>query len=70
MVIASSLGKCTTQNAHIYLEKSLDLQVKEQTFCHELVHSILFMMGYIDHDEVFVDNFSSYLYQYLTQHGK
>lgn len=46
----------------------LPKQIKEQTFCHELVHSILFAMGkpQTEHDETFVDGFATFLHQYLN----
>lgn len=69
-VISGNLGTCASHKAHIYLEKSLDIGVKQQTFCHELIHAIMFSMGLTTHDEVFVDGFATFLHQYLTQHGK
>jgi hypothetical protein len=36
----------------------------EQTFCHELVHAIMFSMGHTQHEEVFVDAFGQLLHQY------
>jgi hypothetical protein len=36
----------------------------EQTFCHELVHAIMFSMGHTNHDEIFVDAFGALLHQY------
>jgi hypothetical protein len=69
-VISGNLGTCASHKAHIYLEKSLETDVKQQTFCHELVHSIMFSMGLTTHDEHFVDGFATFLHQYLTQHGK
>ncbi len=46
----------------------LPKQIKEQTFCHELVHCILFAMGKpsTEHDEVFVDGFAVFLHQYFN----
>lgn len=46
----------------------LPKQIKEQTFCHELVHSILFAMGkpQPEHDEAFVDGFATMLHQYFN----
>jgi hypothetical protein len=40
-------------------------EMKEQTFCHELVHAIKYMMGEDDHDEKVVDIFATFLHQYL-----
>ena len=52
----------------VELLKELPKQIKEQTFCHELVHSILFAMGkpQTEHDETFVDGFATMLHQYLN----
>ena len=36
----------------------------QQTFCHELVHAILFTMGKTTHEEEFVDAFGSLLHQF------
>ena len=50
----------------IQLLKSLNAPQKKQTFCHELVHAILFSMGkQMPHDEEYVDAFAHYLHQYL-----
>jgi predicted SprT family Zn-dependent metalloprotease len=39
---------------------------RKQTFCHELVHVIMFSMGKnMPHDEEFVDAFAHFLHQYL-----
>lgn len=70
VVFSQNLGTCAAHKAKIYLEKSLDRGVKEQTFCHELIHAILFSMGITEHDEKFVDGFATFLHQYLTQYGK
>lgn len=67
MPLCGTLGQCYMTNATIQLEKSLQREVKEQTFCHELVHAIMFTMGMRDHDEKFVDAFAVFLHQYLTQ---
>ena len=52
----------------VELLKELPPQIKEQTFCHEVVHAILFAMGkpQPEHDEVFVDGFATFLHQYLN----
>jgi hypothetical protein len=39
-------------------------QMTQQTFCHELVHAILFTMGKTTHEEEFVDAFGSLLHQF------
>lgn len=68
--LCGTLGQCHMPNATIQLEKALQKEVKEQTFCHELVHAIMFTMGMRDHDERFVDGFAVFLHQYLKQQGK
>lgn len=67
--IPGAMGACSNQDAKIVLLKSLPQQVKEQTFCHELIHAILFSMGRPadQHDEVFVDAFGTMLHQYLSK---
>lgn len=52
----------------IELVSDLPKQIKEQTYCHELVHAILFSMGkqQADHDEQFVDGFATFLHQALN----
>lgn len=68
-VIPGAMGACSNQEAKIVLLASLPKQVKEQTYCHELVHAILFSMGRPadQHDEVFVDAFGTFLHQYLSK---
>jgi hypothetical protein len=65
--LLNAYGACYAGLAKVQLDKTLSLQIKEQTFCHELVHSILYAMGKptTDHDEVFVDGFAAFLHQYL-----
>lgn len=67
--LPGAYGACHNGTAQIVLLKEMPKQVKEQTFCHELVHSILFSMGRPadQHDEVFVDAFGTFLHQYLKQ---
>lgn len=62
------MGQCIVQEATVQIVSTLPKQIKEQTFCHELIHSILFAMGKTGdlHDEVFVDGFATFLHQYLT----
>ena len=71
-LLLTAMGLSTNTRALIQLDKDLSKEVKEQTFCHELVHAVLYSMGKPSdqHDEVFVDGFATFLHQYLTQHGK
>lgn len=64
--VPNAMGACFVEEAKILLDTDLSRQIKEQTFCHELVHAILFAMGQTAHDEVFVDAFGAYLHQYLN----
>ncbi len=43
--LVGAYGTTTPQETKIRLLKTLPKQVKEQTFCHELVHCILYSMG-------------------------
>jgi len=49
----------------VQIKASLEQRAKETTFCHELVHCILFAMGKQQHDEEFVDGFANLLHQYM-----
>jgi hypothetical protein len=66
MPVPNALGACFSQEAQVLLQKDLKKQIKEQTFCHELTHAILFAMGKTDHDEQFVDAFGTFLHQYMN----
>lgn len=67
--LLGALGAAYPQEAKVRLLKSLPRQIKEQTFCHELVHCILYSMGKPSdqHDEIFVDGFATFLHQYFAQ---
>ena len=59
-------GHCDTSEAVIRLNKGMSPQIRESTFCHELVHAIQDTMGLRDHDEKEVDAFGPLLHQFLT----
>jgi len=64
-----NLGECHSQKGVVYLKNDPNHvdQTREQTFCHELVHAILFTMGDSGpHDEKFVDGFAYLLHQYFN----
>ena len=67
-----AVGEASYRTGEIYLQKVMDgvpliSQRQEQAFCHELTHWILHQMNHkLASDEVFVDNFGSYLHQFLT----
>ena len=64
-----NMGECHSQRGIIYLkpDPNYSQPVKEQSYCHELVHAILFTMGDSGpHDEKFVDGFAALLHQYMN----
>lgn len=64
--LPGALGVTTYDHAKIEVLKGLSTQIQEQTFCHELVHAILYSMGKaMPHDEEFVDGFATFLHQFL-----
>jgi hypothetical protein len=66
--LMGAFGATFLGESKVQLLKSLSPQLKEQTFCHELVHCILFSMGkqQAEHDETFVDGFATFLHQFLN----
>lgn len=64
--LPSAMGATYSQEAKVALLSSLNPLIKEQTFYHELVHCILYMMGKPtdQHDEAFVDGFATFLHQF------
>lgn len=64
--LPNSMGASYMQEAKVALLKDLPKEVKEQTFYHELVHTILFAMGKPadQHEETFVDGFATFLHQF------
>jgi len=58
-------GLCYNHLNEIWLLKDLDPVSMEQTFLHEAAHSVMFTMGFIDHDEVFVEGVAQLVYQML-----
>jgi hypothetical protein len=70
-------GVCDIVTATIYLNSDLHAdkprEMLEHTFCHELMHAILFANGQIvdHHDEALVDRFGGFLHQiFQTQKGE
>lgn len=60
----SEYGKCVCDTQTIYIRAGMNKVFTEQTFCHELVHAIMFSMGHTQHDEIFIDAFGQLLHQY------
>ena len=60
------LGQCLRDVRTIHLRKNALKELKEQTFCHELVHAIKYTLGEDDHNEQAVDLFATFLHQYLV----
>ncbi len=65
--LMGAMGATFPGEAKVQILSTLDKQIKEQTFCHELTHAILFAMGKpsTEHDEVFIDGFATFLHQFF-----
>jgi hypothetical protein len=62
------MGQSDFRNATILIEKNANKRVMEQTFCHELLHTLFFSTGRADnHDEVLIDGLGHSLHQYLVE---
>jgi hypothetical protein len=61
-------GDTSILKQEIRILDTLPQEVKEQTFCHELMHAIEIALGHNpdDHDEIAVDARAMYLHQYLN----
>ncbi|CAB4130974.1 hypothetical protein UFOVP128_47 [uncultured Caudovirales phage] len=59
------LGSCNRDTRQILLKKNVMQEVKEQTFYHELVHAIYYMLGRDEHDEKEVDVIATFLHHFL-----
>lgn len=61
-------GECDLKKRQIHLLSTLDQQLLEQTFCHELGHCIGIAMGINtdDHKEQDIDAWATFLHQFLT----
>lgn len=64
---ADSWGEHNASDNVIKLKKSLQQDQKEQTYLHEVVHTILTHLSYekLNNDEKFVDTFAKALHQIL-----
>lgn len=64
---ADNMGMCDPQTSSIYI--NLDMHPTgsdmEHTFCHELVHALLFADGLSEHNEEQVDRLGGILHQYF-----
>lgn len=61
-------GDCNVSKQEIRILDSLPQEVKEQTFCHELLHAIEVACGHNPdtHDEIAIDQRATLLHQYLN----
>lgn len=62
-------GSCDPDECVISLRKGLRKQVREATFCHELVHALLFSIGEVEHDETRVQALGNLIHQYLSENA-
>ena len=62
-----AVGLWASNDNQILLHTKMDADHKGQTYCHEIVHGILYIMGKeeLSKDEPFVDLFGHLLYQVL-----
>jgi len=62
------IGDCDYMKQTIRILDTVDQEVKEQTFCHELLHAIEVACGHNpdDHDEHLIDSRATFLHQYLN----
>ena len=62
------MGQTDFRNATILIEKNDNRRVMEQTFCHELLHSLFFSTGRVeDHPEELIDGLAHSLHQFLVE---
>lgn len=61
-------GLCDLKKQKIFILDTLPIELKEQTFCHELTHAIQYAMGMHEesHNETYTDAFAMFLHQYLN----
>lgn len=61
-------GYCDASNSVILLRRNLRREIKEQTFCHELIHAILFSLEFntLSNNEEFVELVAKALHQVMT----
>ena len=58
-------GLTLRDECSILIRKELPIQVREQTFCHELIHAIKYAMGDQDHNEKEVEAMGHLLHQFF-----
>jgi hypothetical protein len=60
-------GDCNMATRTIQILDTLDQDLKEQTFLHELLHCVKFSMGIEqhNHNEVEIDAMAVFLHQYM-----
>ena len=63
----TEMGHCDSSKALIRLRSDMPQQVKESTFCHELMHAIVYMAGIplAEHSERDIDAFGNLLHQFM-----
>ncbi|HLR69440.1 MAG TPA: ImmA/IrrE family metallo-endopeptidase [Virgibacillus sp.] len=58
-------GSCSYDSLLLRVDPRLKAEKRQQVFIHELLHSIFYESGYIDHEEEMVDRVSRVLFQVL-----
>jgi predicted nucleic acid-binding Zn ribbon protein len=64
----ADLGQTLRDSRTVKLKKDVPKEVKEQTFCHELMHVIKFMQGKSlpeEHNEQDIDLMGTFLHHFL-----
>jgi len=58
-------GRCYRDTATILLDPKLDEDAMNLTFCHELIHAIMYTRGLMDYNEQDVDGTGRLLHQFM-----
>lgn len=56
-------GECLNSDLTINIRPTLEKQIQDTTFLHEMLHAIYFNLGYKEHDEKKIDELANALYQ-------
>lgn len=59
-------GKIDYETQTITIKSSLPIEVRTVTLWHEIIHGIMYNLGYVKHNEVLVDGLAHGVFQALT----